>query len=176
MGDRIVLMKDGKIIQVGTGEDILTNPATRYVERFVEDVDVSKVLTARLVMRSARVVAYAGDGPHVALRKMKEEAINSLCVVKRDFTLIGQVRADEANEAIKRGEKKIEGIIENEQIIVNADDTLNSLYPALASTDMPVPVVDENHKLLGVVSRGSLLSALADGFGGEDQGENSAAA
>ncbi|MCP6368329.1 glycine betaine/L-proline ABC transporter ATP-binding protein, partial [Klebsiella pneumoniae] len=46
IGDRIALMKDGEVVQVGTGEEILTNPANDYVERFVESVDRSKVLTA----------------------------------------------------------------------------------------------------------------------------------
>jgi len=163
IGDRIVLMKDGRIIQVGTGEDILTNPATKYVERFVEDVDVSKVLTARTIMRAARVVAFPGDGPRQALHKMKEEAVSSICVVKRDYTLVGQVRADSANEAIKRGEKRIEGIIEQDMVTVNAEDTLNTLFPILAETDLPIPVVDDNNRLMGIVGKSSLLSALAEG-------------
>lgn len=163
IGDRIILMKDGKIIQIGTGEDILTNPATKYVERFVEDVDVSKVLTASSIMRKARVVAYPGDGPRQALHKMKEEAASSLCVVKRDYTLIGQVTADAAIEAIDRSEKRIEGIIEDNMITVNADEVMTNLFPILAESQLPVPVIDQDHKLLGVVGKSSLLSALAEG-------------
>jgi glycine betaine/proline transport system ATP-binding protein len=73
IGDRIILMKDGGIVQVGTPEEILTRPADSYVERFVEDVDKSKVLTARAVMMPVRAVAYAGDGPRTALHKMSDE-------------------------------------------------------------------------------------------------------
>ena len=50
IGDRIALMKDGQIMQIGTGEEILTNPTNEYVRTFVEDVDRSKVLTAQNIM------------------------------------------------------------------------------------------------------------------------------
>ena len=50
IGDRIALMKDGKIMQIGTGEEILTNPANEFVSEFIEDVDRSKVLTAQNIM------------------------------------------------------------------------------------------------------------------------------
>src|SRR5690606_27108826 len=53
IGDRIAIMKDGVIMQVGTGEEILTNPANDYVRDFVEEVDRSKVLTAENIMEPA---------------------------------------------------------------------------------------------------------------------------
>lgn len=67
LGDRIVIMKDGRIVQIGTPEDILTNPATNYVEKFVEDVNLAKVLTARSVMHKASTVTLAKDRPKTAL-------------------------------------------------------------------------------------------------------------
>lgn len=163
IGDRIALMKDGKIIQIGTGEDILTNPANRYVERFVEDVDKSKVLTASSVMNKARVVSYPNDGPHVALRKMREEGISSIFVVTSDYTLKGWLDAETASQAAKDGIKKIEGIITTEIPVVAADEPVNNLFGQMADSKMPLPVVDENHKLIGVIVRGSILAALSEG-------------
>jgi len=76
LGDHIVLLKDGALVQTGTAEDILTNPATRYVERFVEDVDFSKVLSARSVMLPPGVTALARhDGPRLALHKIAEAGL-----------------------------------------------------------------------------------------------------
>ena len=69
IGDRIAIMKDGKIIQIGTGEDILTNPANEYIRTFMEDVDRSKVLTAENVMVRAMTVNVEHDGPKVALKR-----------------------------------------------------------------------------------------------------------
>ncbi len=56
IGDRIVLMKDGNIVQIGTPEEILMSPSNEYVEKFVEDVDLSKVLTAGHIMKRAETV------------------------------------------------------------------------------------------------------------------------
>ncbi|MBO1915263.1 glycine betaine/L-proline ABC transporter ATP-binding protein, partial [Microvirga sp. 3-52] len=66
IGDRIALMKDGEIVQIGTPEEILMNPSNEYVARFVEDVDLSKVLTAGHIMKQADTVQI-DRGPRVAL-------------------------------------------------------------------------------------------------------------
>ena len=69
LGDRIAIMKDGVIVQIGTPEEILVNPANAYVERFVEDVDRSKVLTAQHIMKRPESIFIEKHGPRVALRK-----------------------------------------------------------------------------------------------------------
>src|SRR5690606_13843196 len=82
IGDRIALMKDGAIVQIGTPEEILTSPANDYVERFVEDVDLSKVLTAAHVMRRPETIT-PDRGPRVALQFMKERGVSNLYLVDR---------------------------------------------------------------------------------------------
>ncbi|BEQ13201.1 quaternary amine ABC transporter ATP-binding protein [Desulfoferula mesophila] len=163
IGDRIVLMKDGRVVQVGTPEDILTNPATRYVEKFVEDVDMSKVLTAESVMVKARVVAFPGDGPRTVLHKMKDEGISSIFVVSSDYHLLGYLTADQAAEAIKLGQKHIKDLIKPVPEVVRQDEPVNQMFPVMAETTLPVPVLDQQDKLMGVVVRGSLLAGLAEG-------------
>src|SRR5699024_5557204 len=73
IGDRIALMKDGKLMQIGTGEEILTHPANEFVREFVEDVDRSKVLTAENIMVPAFTTNIEIDGPNVALKRMRTE-------------------------------------------------------------------------------------------------------
>ena len=163
IGARIVLMKDGRVVQVGTPEDILTNPATRYVEKFVEDVDMSKVLTAESVMVKARIVSFPSDGPRTALHKMKEEGLSSIFVVRSDYHLLGYITADQASQAIKQGQKSIEPLIKPVPEIVHKDEPVNQMFPVMAETTLPVPVLDEQDKLMGVVVRGSLLAGLAEG-------------
>jgi glycine betaine/proline transport system ATP-binding protein len=63
LGHRVAIMKDGEIVQLGTPEEILREPATDYVERFVEDVDYAKVRTAESVMVPVKEVAYLNEGP-----------------------------------------------------------------------------------------------------------------
>ncbi|MFN2366806.1 MAG: glycine betaine/L-proline ABC transporter ATP-binding protein [Desulfurivibrionaceae bacterium] len=162
IGDRIVLMKDGRVIQIGTAEEILTNPATEYVERFVENVDRTQVLTAESVMNKARAVAYPKDGPRTVLRRMRDEGLSSLYVVQRDYTLIGIVTADAAKKAIDDNKNTIAEIIDKDIPHVKGDELLSAVISVLAERPVALPVVDENEKLLGVIVKGSVLSALAE--------------
>lgn len=101
VGDRIVLMKDGRVVQIGTPEEILTKPATRYVERFVENVDVTKVVTAADVMVKARSVVGVKDGPLTALHCMRECGESFAFVVSKDGLLRGFVSAQAASQAAR---------------------------------------------------------------------------
>jgi len=163
LGDRIVLMKDGKVVQIGTPEDILTNPANEYVERFVEDVDISKVLTAESVMKKSEAVAHLKtDGPHAALRKMKSNAISSLFVVDRERRLVGVVSAEDTAELVKQGSKDLAPIINKDITSVHLDTPAIELFELLKDIPHPLAVVDENNKLKGVIIRGLLLAAIAE--------------
>lgn len=159
IGDRIIIMKDGAIVQVGTPEDILTNPATEYVEKFVEDVNLAKILTAGTVMHKASTVTYPKDGPKTALHKMKEAGISSILVVDRDRRLLGRVAADDALRLAKENEKSLEQVILKDVPAVQAETPINELF---AEQAFPVAVTDEEGHLKGIIIRGALLAALAE--------------
>lgn len=168
LGDRIVLMKDGKIVQIGTPEEILTEPADDYVERFVEEVDVSKVLTAESIMKKTEAVAHLGtDGPRAALRKMRTNNISSLFVLNKARTLAGIITADDAAEMVKRGEKDLSQIICTDIKTVVPDTPAQDLFGIIHSLGYPLAVVDETNHLKGVIVRGTLIAALADRGGNE---------
>jgi glycine betaine/proline transport system ATP-binding protein len=161
LGDKIILMKDGAIVQEGTPEDILTNPADEYVEKFVEDVNTSKILTASGVMKKVKNVAYPKDGPRTVLRKMEEEGISSIFVVNRDGTLNGIVSAEDAAEAAENGVKEITNIIKRDVIQIDPDTPVNEIFPVIATAAYPIVVADENKKLLGIIIKGTILAKLA---------------
>jgi len=161
LGDRIVLMKDGAIVQEGTAEEILTNPANDYVARFVEDVDMSKIITADSVMKKVLAMAYyPGDGPKAALRKMEKAGISSI-FVRKDRHLEGLVTAEDAAEAARRGDKTLDGILRRDIVKVSPDTPAIELFPLLAEQSFPVAVVDADNRLKGVVIKGSLLAGIA---------------
>ncbi|HDP81475.1 MAG TPA: glycine betaine/L-proline ABC transporter ATP-binding protein [Spirochaetes bacterium] len=163
LGDRIVLMKDGKIVQVGTPEEILTNPATAYVERFVENVDMTRVLTAKDVMVKAGYVVHPKDGPRGALHSMRERGISSIFVLEKSRELLGIVMAENAREAVERGEQTLEKVIEPyEQNKVTPDTPLADILPMMVDIRYPVAVVDEANKLVGIIVRGSVIAGLAE--------------
>ncbi len=162
LGDRIVLMKDGYIVQTGTAEEILTNPANAYVAKFVEDVDMAKVITAENVMIKPKDVAhFKTDGPKAALRKMHHSKISQL-FVRKDKKLYGYITADDAAEAAKRGDETLEKIVRTDIEIVKLDTPAVDIIPLLARLPYPVPVVNEEHKLKGLIIKGSLLAGLSE--------------
>jgi glycine betaine/proline transport system ATP-binding protein len=159
IGDRIALMKDGAIVQMGTPEEILINPSNDYVERFVEDVDLSKVLTASYVMKRAEAVSIE-KGPRVALQMMKDLGISSIYVVDRQKTLLGAVTAAEAKEAIERN-VGLMSVLKDEVTTVTPDTVLADLFDQVSTALIPVAVVDETKRLLGILVRGAVIGALA---------------
>ncbi|MGI6647765.1 MAG: quaternary amine ABC transporter ATP-binding protein [Bacillota bacterium] len=165
IGDRIALMKDGVIVQMGTPEDILLSPATEYVARFVENVDRSKALTAATVMVKPRSVVYPKDGPMTALRVMEKHGMSTLFVTDRVGKMIGYIRAEDASEEAGRGERQLDAIIQRDMPLAAPDTPLCDLLEVLAHTKVPVAVVDEQEILKGVLVRGSVIAGLAGGGG-----------
>ncbi|WP_238375888.1 quaternary amine ABC transporter ATP-binding protein [Ectothiorhodospira magna] len=163
LGDRIVLMKDGRVVQIGTAEDILSSPASRYVERFVEDVDKTQILTAGGIMRDARVLALPTDGPRTALHKMEKESFYSLFVVQQDGTLEGYVWADDVGRAIEQGDRQIAPHVQRDHQTVAPEEPVSTLIAMLADSRIPVAVVDEAGRLLGTIVKSNVLAALAAG-------------
>lgn len=159
IGDRIALMKDGVLVQVGTPEEMLTQPANSYVERFIEDVDLSKVLTASHVMNRPETITL-DRGPRVALELMRKLKISNLFVIDRAKKLLGVITAEDASRAAKQGET-LSQILITDGPTVSPDTLLGDMFELTSSAKVPVSVVDENGKLLGVIIRGALLGALA---------------
>ncbi|MDQ0340785.1 glycine betaine/proline transport system ATP-binding protein [Caldalkalibacillus uzonensis] len=170
LGDRIALMKDGQIVQIGTPEEILMNPANHYVERFVEDVDLSKVLTAGHVMKRAEAVTLGKDGLRVALKRMQDQGLSSIYVIDRNKVLLGAVSADQASQAIKQGQESLEDIMIRDIPTSDPETPLHELFEQVYDTAIPLAVIDHNKRLRGVVVRGAILAALA-GNGVKHDGE-----
>lgn len=159
IGDRIALMKDGEIVQIGTPEEILMSPSNEYVERFVEDVDLSKVLTAGHIMKKADMVQI-DRGARVALRLMKRQGISSIYVVDKGNRLIGAVTAQDALDATDSG-KTLEDVLIRDVPTITPDTVLTDLFDTVSTTTIPVAVVNEQNHLQGIIIRGALIGALA---------------
>jgi glycine betaine/proline transport system ATP-binding protein len=162
LGDRIAVMRDGRIVQIGTPEDILTDPANDYVAQFVQDVDRSRVLTAGSVMEPARSVVSVSAGPRAALRIMRDLQTSAAFVVGRDRVLAGAVHDRPALAHVRGGGTDLRTIVEADVTEVLVDTPLLDLVePSMGST-LPIAVVDERRRLLGVVPRVTLLAALGN--------------
>ncbi|EGJ27491.1 quaternary amine ABC transporter ATP-binding protein [Streptococcus porcinus] len=161
IGDRIALMKDGQIMQIGTGEEILTNPANDFVREFVEDVDRSKVLTAQNIMIKPFTTTVEIDGPQVALNRMHTEEVSMLMATNRRRQLVGTLTADAAIKARKEG-LPLEAVIDREVRTVDKDTTITDIMPLIYDSSAPIAVTDDQNRLLGVIIRGRVIEALAN--------------
>ncbi|SES36505.1 quaternary amine ABC transporter ATP-binding protein [Salipaludibacillus aurantiacus] len=161
IGDRITIMKDGAVVQVGTPEEILTNPANEYVERFVEDVDRSKVFTAGNIMVRPEMITIEKDGPRVALQRMKDAGISSVYVVKRNKELVGIVHANEVSKAVKENAADLKPLVQKDVPTVHTDTPMHDLFDTVSNSPVPIAVLDDDNRLKGIIIRSAVLSALS---------------
>ncbi|MFK4947306.1 glycine betaine/L-proline ABC transporter ATP-binding protein [Lactococcus garvieae] len=161
IGDRIAIMKDGKIMQIGTGEEILTNPANDYVKTFVEDVDRAKVITAENIMIPALTTNIDIDGPSVALKKMKTEEVSSLMAVDKKRQFYGVITSEAAVQA-KQANKSLRDVLMTDVGQVGKETLVSDILPIIYDSPTPVAVVDDEGFLKGILIRGRVLEALAD--------------
>jgi glycine betaine/proline transport system ATP-binding protein len=162
LGDRIAVMRDGRIMQIGTPDDILTDPANDYVAQFVQDVDRARVLTAAGVMEPARAVVSASAGPRAALRVMRDLQTSAAFVVGNGRTLVGVVHDDDVLRQVRTGERDLAAIMRNDVSTVAPDAHLTDLFAPSVESPLPVAVLDERQRLLGVIPRVTLLAALGN--------------
>ncbi|MGG3450634.1 MULTISPECIES: quaternary amine ABC transporter ATP-binding protein [Bacillaceae] len=159
IGDRIALMKDGSVIQLGTPEQIMMNPANEFVEKFVEDVDLSKVLTASHVMKRPEKIG-VDRGPRVALEIMRKQGYSSIFVVDRKQKLLGALTAEQARQAIDQNQS-ISEVMTTDIPTVREDALLEDLMDEMATSSLPLSVIDEEKRIKGIVIRGAVIGALA---------------
>jgi len=173
IGDRIAIMKDGYVVQVGTPEEILTNPANDYVKAFVQNVDRTKIITANAIMRKAPTVQASKDGPSVAIRKMEKTGVSTTYVVDEKRNLKGIVTIDDAVELKDKGGKDLSDIINAEIEVAGPDTPINALLTKSLQSKYPIAVVNEEGKLLGIVDRATILAELNEnGSAQSEENEN----
>lgn len=169
IGDRIAIMKDGYVVQVGTPEEILTNPADDYVKAFVQNVDRTKIITARTIMRKAPTIQVPKDGPTVAIRKMEKVGVSTTYVVDDDRKLKGLVTIDDAIKLKEDGKKDLTEIIQANIEVAGPETPINALLTKSIQSKYPIAVMDEDTKLLGIVDRATILAELNEN--GSNQSE-----
>ncbi|WP_040283572.1 quaternary amine ABC transporter ATP-binding protein [Tessaracoccus massiliensis] len=159
LGDRIAMMRDGRIEQIGTAEEILNDPASNYVARFVADVDRTRVLTAGNIAEKPYAVLGADQGPRMAHKILREHQPNWLLVVGRDRRPAGMVWADDVAAAVRDGATELPFSKVHELPVVEAGTPINELFELSAQHLSPLVVVDESGRVAGVVPRVTLLAA-----------------
>ncbi|SHE33739.1 glycine betaine/proline transport system ATP-binding protein [Vibrio gazogenes DSM 21264] len=162
IGDRIAIMQDGEVIQVGTPDDILHNPANDYVSSFFRGVNVANIFTAKdIALRKTATVLkkHDNDGPAAALQLLLDNDREFGIVVDRGYSYEGVVSIDSLKEAQKQKHSLYSALLQN-TIHVHADTPISELIGQVATVPYSLPVIDDNNRYLGVISKSRLLQTL----------------
>ena len=161
LGDRIAIMKDGIIVQIGTPEDILVEPANDYVKAFVENVDRSNFVTAGSIMfEKTGKLMVERDGPALALRRMREMGLNQLPVTDKAGTFLGFVVDNDLARLKKENKKLLNEIIIKDVPKVVPETSVADLLPLYLDYSLPIAVVNDNNELKGVVIHSSVIAEM----------------
>jgi glycine betaine/proline transport system ATP-binding protein len=161
MGDRIMIMRDGRVVQLGTTQEILNSPADDYVTEFIADVDRSRVLTAETIMQEPLVTATERDDPEHVLRRLSNVEGMGAYVLDDAGRIVGVARADLLAAAVGQNRATLGQLATNEYRAVTADTPLSDTCSLVGHNSVPLAVTDPDGKLVGVVPRAALLAALA---------------
>jgi glycine betaine/proline transport system ATP-binding protein len=168
IGDRIAIMEGGVVVQVGTPDEILKNPANDYVRSFFRGVDVSKVLTAKDIARRTQVtlIDKPEQGPRAAMRLLDDFDREYGYVLGRGRKFLGVVSLASLEEA-RRIDAPLEKALLRDGPTVSPETPLGDLMGVVAITPYAVPLVDHEGRYAGAVSKSTLLKAL-DNINGDE--------
>ncbi len=164
IGDRIAIMEGGRVVQVGTPEDILQNPADDYVRAFFRGVDPTNVISAGDIVRDTYpTLIKTKVGSLRATQELLSGSEHDHCyVLDTDRHFLGIVTSDSLREAMESGapDSPIDQAFLNGVNTANMNNSMQDILPAVASSSWPVPVVDDQNVYKGVVSKNRFLRTL----------------
>jgi len=158
IGDRIALMKDAEVVQIGTPNEFFKNPANDYVRDFIADVDKTRILKIRSVMRKPTYVAKPTDTPKETLEALKANEMEFCYVTDEKRKFLGYVKVEQLSKSRAKDISKL----------VNEDETLyrnlylEDVWKNIKEAKFDVAVVDGKNRLRGVISHDEIISALAE--------------
>lgn len=159
LGDRVGIMKDGRIVQIDNPEEMSTHPANSYVEDFIEGADKSQVLTVKNVMVKPRSLVKEKDSLKTALRQMRSNDVSSVYVVDKEMKFLGIILINDVVQAMQEN-KALKEIIISDLLTTSEETPISEIIPIASETRYPIAVLDEEQKLKGLVSKASILSSV----------------
>ncbi|MBS9719669.1 glycine betaine/L-proline ABC transporter ATP-binding protein [Tianweitania sp. BSSL-BM11] len=160
LGNTIAIMRNGSMVQIGTAEQIVSNPADDYVAAFTRDVDRSLVFTAQSIADPAQPLDLANTDATAALAHMETHGLDAVHMVDHG-KLAGIVTYRDANTAV-RDDVALKHIMQEDMPTASAETLLVDLYP-LAEKGLPIALTDDEDRLDGVVAPQAVFAQLSNG-------------
>jgi len=169
LGERIAIMKDGEIVQIGTPEEIVAHPADEYVSEFVKDVPRGKVIPAQSIMEEPSVVVRSNQSIEAAIEEMRMKRGTWTFILDASGRLKGTVTLEQAIAGAQDGLTKAGEVAQPEVPSTSPDTPLEESLHLVAEGNMPVAVLDKEQRLLGIITRSSIIRAMYSGNGDSDE-------
>jgi glycine betaine/proline transport system ATP-binding protein len=164
IGDRIAIMEGGRVVQVGTPEEILQNPADDYVRAFFRGVDPTNILTAGDIATDSQVTIIATDGknPRAALQRLIKNDREYGYVIDSERKYLGLVSADGLRELIDQSDRepRLTDAYIKEVVPALATASMQDILPEVAAHSSALPIINEDGKYLGAISKNLFLKTL----------------
>ena len=161
IGDRIAIMEGGRVVQVGTPEEILQNPADEYVRAFFRGVDPTNILTAGDIATETQVTIPITDGksPSAALQRLIKNDRAYGYVITSDGQFNGFVSADSLREVIEKHQMIPDAYLED-VVTANQADSMQDILPDVANHAWALPILDDDGNYIGAISKNLFLRTL----------------
>jgi glycine betaine/proline transport system ATP-binding protein len=160
LGDRVAVLKEGEIVQIGTPEEIIDKPANKYIRNFIQDIDRSRILKAENVMRKITVRFSLTAKPKIALALLDEADTDYGFIIDRITDKVeGIVIADDLVRAAKE-KLTIAEVMHTDFMTIHRDSYVKEVIETVIQSKYPIAVIDDDNKCVGRIQRGTLLNAL----------------
>ena len=168
VGDRIVILRDGEVVQIGYPEDVISSPADDYVREFVQDASPAKVLTAGRIMDQPDALLYEWQGLKAALHILKTAKEEHVFMLGKNKKLMGIVTTKRLKNIIQNKGATLKDALDPEDMkVVTPETILEDLFPLAAEAEYPIAVIDEVGKFLGEIQISSIFENMI-----QDKGDN----
>ena len=164
VGDRIAIMRDGEIIQLGTPKDIITEPADDFVREFTQGISKTKVLDVGHIVRDPDVVCFDTETRETLLAKMDQAQCDYAIGLNQERNFLGLISRELMNRTAAPQVDGIDGCIDHSIKPVLPNVALEQAFPLLADGNIPLPVVDESNNFIGVATQQDLLKIVTSGL------------
>lgn len=159
LGDVVAIMKDGKVIQTDTPEQMSEHPANEYVEAFINNADKSRVLSVYNIMITPKTLVRVGDGVEQALRVMNKNELSTVYVVDDNLHLVGILTIADAVHA-RQNHLPIADVVQKDIPVVDPDTLVADIMALAAEAPYPIAAVGKDGQLKGIVTKAKVLSSL----------------
>lgn len=159
IGDKVVIMKDGEVVQIDTPEDMSANPVNDYVRQFIEGADKTQVVTMESIMYRPNCIIRLNDNLDHAINQMRNHTVSSAYVLSDRTKLQGVVTLEEALRG-KRENLKLIDVLDRDIVTAHKDEYVADILDKATQTRVPIAIVDEDNNLKGIVSKSQVLSSI----------------